>query len=244
MADIDDTIEYYKELILYQYINNSKSRATIGLLVTQALVDLLPTELSNSFNIDTAVGDQLDILGEYIGLSRTVSVPLDKTYMNMADQDSLPANYYGFTDYNSEINRDYYFRNYIENKKGTINLLDDEYRTLLKLKILTNQSTHTLYEMNQALYDAFGMNIYIKDYMNMGILYMTTASYKNMAVYAESLGVLPKPMGVGIIDIITQSTLDDMWDMRHNGSTENAVAFSDYNSGMTDAVFWDTTDDY
>lgn len=244
MADIDDTIEYYKELMLYQYINSGKARATIGLLVSQALVDLLPNDLADAFNIDSAVGDQLDILGEYIGLSRTVSIPLQKTYMNMADQDALPGAYRGFSDYNSEINRDYYLRNYIENKKGTINLLDDEYRTLLKLKILTNHSTHTLNEINQALYDTFGMNIYVKDYMNMGMLYIATNSYKNMANYAASLNVLPKPMGVGIIDVITQEILDDMWDMRHYGATGTAVAFSDYNAGVSDAKFWDADYEY
>lgn len=69
-TDLDNMIEYYKDLLLYQYINASRARATIGLLVTQALVDDLPIEMQDSFDVDTAIGPQLDIIGEYVGLSR------------------------------------------------------------------------------------------------------------------------------------------------------------------------------
>ncbi len=61
--------EYYSNLLILQYHNKPKAKATI-----EAVVNLLPDELIQEviggFDIETAVGKQLDILGEYIGVDR------------------------------------------------------------------------------------------------------------------------------------------------------------------------------
>lgn len=61
--------EYYSNLLILQYHNKPKAKATI-----EAVVNLLPDELIqeviDGFDIETAVGKQLDILGEYIGVDR------------------------------------------------------------------------------------------------------------------------------------------------------------------------------
>ena len=61
--------EYYSNLLILQYHNKPKAKATI-----EAVVNLLPDELIqeviNGFDIETAKGKQLDILGEYIGVDR------------------------------------------------------------------------------------------------------------------------------------------------------------------------------
>ena len=61
--------EYYSNLLILQYHNKPKAKATI-----EAVVNLLPYELIQEviggFDIETAVGKQLDILGEYIGVDR------------------------------------------------------------------------------------------------------------------------------------------------------------------------------
>ena len=61
--------EYYSNLLILQYHNKPKAKATI-----EAVVNLLPDELIqeviNGFDIETAEGKQLDILGEYIGVDR------------------------------------------------------------------------------------------------------------------------------------------------------------------------------
>lgn len=60
---------YYSNLLIMQYHNKPKAKATI-----EATVGLLPDDLImeviNGFNIETAVGKQLDILGEYVGVDR------------------------------------------------------------------------------------------------------------------------------------------------------------------------------
>lgn len=60
---------YYSNLLILQYHDKPKAKATI-----EAVVSLLPDDLiqevTNGFDIETAVGKQLDILGEYIGVDR------------------------------------------------------------------------------------------------------------------------------------------------------------------------------
>ncbi len=64
-----DTSEYYSNLLILQYNGKPKAKATI-----EAVVKLLPDELIqeviNGFDIETAVGKQLDIIGEYVGVDR------------------------------------------------------------------------------------------------------------------------------------------------------------------------------
>lgn len=60
---------YYSNLLILQYHNKPKAKATI-----EATVGLLPDDLIleviNGFDIETAVGKQLDILGIYVGVDR------------------------------------------------------------------------------------------------------------------------------------------------------------------------------
>lgn len=60
---------YYSNLLILQYHNKPKAKATV-----EATVGLLPDELIQEviagFNIETAVGKQLDILGIYVGVDR------------------------------------------------------------------------------------------------------------------------------------------------------------------------------
>ena len=60
---------YYSNLLILQYHNKPKAKATI-----EASVNLLPDDLIleviNGFDIETAVGKQLDILGIYVGVDR------------------------------------------------------------------------------------------------------------------------------------------------------------------------------
>lgn len=66
---MSQTDSYYSNLLILQYHNKPKAKATI-----ESTVSLLPDDLImdviNGFDIETAIGKQLDILGEYIGIDR------------------------------------------------------------------------------------------------------------------------------------------------------------------------------
>lgn len=64
--------DYYADLLILQYKTQPKARATISALTGKVISDGLLLDVINGFNILTAVGKQLDIIGKYIGLSRNV----------------------------------------------------------------------------------------------------------------------------------------------------------------------------
>lgn len=65
-------INYYANLLVLQYISLPKAYSTIQALATLSVMDQLPLQVQNAYNMDgTAVGVQLDILGKYIGVTRT-----------------------------------------------------------------------------------------------------------------------------------------------------------------------------
>jgi Protein of unknown function (DUF2612) len=76
--DTQDLIDYYANLLIFQYVEKPKAYATIQAIVTPVLMPqaslsdpTLPLAVQNGFNLDTAVGVQLDVLGKYQNVTRT-----------------------------------------------------------------------------------------------------------------------------------------------------------------------------
>jgi len=226
-TDLENTIEYYKDLLLYQYINCDKARATTGLLVTQALVDLLPIEINAAFDVDTATGPQLDIIGEYLGFDRVVTTAIVRTYFALQDQENEGSNLTGLTTYDSSENLTTYFYSYVDSLGTVTTLNDDEYRILLKLKSYKNRSNGTTQEINDALYAIFGLNIMMVDQLDMSLAYFCTPQYSRLAQIALDEEFLPKPMGVNIVAIFE---FDDPSILFSFNPSNTLFGFTDYNS--------------
>lgn len=76
-------LDYYKNLLILQYNQqNGTARATIDALVSEVLDALIIQQIEESFNIDTAIGAQLDIIAKYMGLQRRVL-----NYGNLTDDE-------------------------------------------------------------------------------------------------------------------------------------------------------------
>lgn len=71
----DPIVDYYANLLIIQYINKPKAYATIQALSRMAVMSELPISVQNAFDIDTAVGAQLDILGKYMNVKRSGGGP-------------------------------------------------------------------------------------------------------------------------------------------------------------------------
>lgn len=68
-----DLINYYANLLIIQYLGKPKAYATIQTLVTPVIMDQLPTQVQDAFNLtgtSPAVGVQLDVIGKYAGVTR------------------------------------------------------------------------------------------------------------------------------------------------------------------------------
>ena len=96
-------------------------------LATRPLSDTASTmgSLMTAFDIDTAVGVQLDILGEWIGRKRTVAIPISGVYFSL-DTDGLG--------WDQGVWQGPY-----DPDSGYTSLSDDTYRIILKAKIAINQ---------------------------------------------------------------------------------------------------------
>lgn len=67
LAELKD---YYANLLILQYRGKEKARGTVKATVEGVLMDLLPLALQDCFNLETAIGVQLDTIGKYIGATR------------------------------------------------------------------------------------------------------------------------------------------------------------------------------
>jgi hypothetical protein len=88
---------YYVARLIFQYATQPNAQRLVALLVKQGLMDDLATQLSNAFDLYTAVGVQLDTLGKYIGASRTQGTAISPGYFSLWDSTSAlnPALYQG-----------------------------------------------------------------------------------------------------------------------------------------------------
>lgn len=177
--------EYYSNLLILQYHNKPKAKATI-----EAVVNLLPDELiqevTNGFDLETAVGKQLDILGEYIGTDR-------------------------FYTENGEIKK----------------LTDEDYRIILKFKIICNTSNFSHKSIDDSLYDFFENTVRMDSTGNMEMTYFVPKNKTPIILAAIQKEVLPRPMGVRCSYIIE-------YDKKFFGFCTYQIQLAVYKTGFRD----------
>lgn len=127
MASTDD----YLRLITSQHRGRPRFAATVEALVAPLadLQDFLAT-VPGAFDLDSAIGAQLDIAGLWVGRSRQVETPLQGVYFSF-DTDGL-----GFDQGN--------WKGPFDPDAGLVSLDDESYRTLLRTKIAANAWDGTL----------------------------------------------------------------------------------------------------
>ena len=126
-------------------------------------------------------------------------------------------------------------RNYTDSNNNPAVLTDEEFRILLKLKIIVNCGTSSLYGLETSLYDFFNNGIRVvedKDaYGNqtMSITYYIRSDWANIGLAAIQQDILPHPMGVGfnynLAAQVKYFGFIEYTDLSHQYST----GFRDYN---------------
>ncbi len=94
---LEQLTTYYQSLLAYQYRSQPKASQQIELWAKQAVGDFLASSLSTCFILATAVGEQLDILGKYIGVARNIGTGVPQSYFGLWTYGStfLQSNYQG-----------------------------------------------------------------------------------------------------------------------------------------------------
>lgn len=121
------TLDYYLDLIPSWNAEKPRFVRTLAALI-QPLVDAqaMLAKLTTDFDLDTAVGVQLDMVGQWIGHSRWVTVPLQNVYFSF-DMDG----------YNVGFDQGRWIQPH-DVTTGLQRLDDDTYRAVLKFKTLAN----------------------------------------------------------------------------------------------------------
>jgi hypothetical protein len=212
-GDLQALLDYYANLLIIQYHDLPKAKATIQALcsaltpINQATGNLLIKDIRDAFNIDTAVGVQLDTIGEYVGVDRFWSgINLNGNYFGYVDayEDITNVPQCGYSDAYVTPTQDAGYLDANSLLSVTNKLTDSDFRLLIKLKILQNVSNHSWASLVNGLYQIFGDSIYISTCNNGKMSYFVPSDLPPLIQAMATKGILPRPMGITISGLIPE----------------------------------------
>lgn len=120
------SLDTYTALVTSQYKNKTKFMDLVEVKAKfQVRLQEVLASMVSKFDIDTAVGDQLDIIGKWAGVSRFVNIPLVGVYFEWED---------GTVGW-----EDGEWKGVFDPDTGIVELEDEPFRTLVKTKIAANR---------------------------------------------------------------------------------------------------------
>jgi len=228
--DILKTDEYTK-LIIIQYKNKEKAYKTIKLFVKELFANDIYFKVQDAFNLETAIGVQLDILGKYVGIDRFYKgQDLEgEDFFSMTNYDDDPAQK-GFSDYSNYESKSGRFLIYANILSNNLKLNDDDFRFLIKLKIIQNSIDHSHKTIDESIKDFFGSDIIPSSKLNMTMDYFIPSDASELINVAIEKNILPRPMGVGLSVLIKkqQSKMFGFTDYNSTLQSSIATGFSTY----------------
>ena len=181
----------YLDLITSEHRERKKFRAVVAAAVAPlaAAQDFIDSSMLPAWDIDTAIGTQLDQIGEWVGVTRSIAVPLKDTYFSW--------------DRTKELGWEYgYWQGKYDPSLGLVSLADSVYRMVLFAKIASNVWDGSMGTMSNVWDGSMGTmsNLIVMDHQDMSI----TLGLKGIAPgavmsYVLISGRVPlKPEGVRI----------------------------------------------
>lgn len=210
--------KHYSDYLTSAHKSKPRFKATVDASTAglEAVQDLL-YDLIDAHFIDTAIGKQLDTLGEWIGASRNLRRPLDDVYFAWDDKVD--------TGWDSGIWWDDY------SPTEGITVLDDEgYRVLLKMWIAANHWDGNLNTAYDVWAQAFGNNnfVLVTDYQDMSIDIGFSGALPSAAKALIRSGLQPfKPESVQVRTYFTNNNDGPMfaWDLGNEALNGWDLAF-------------------
>ena len=237
MADVSDLIDYYTNLLIIQYNGQPKAAATIALIAEVFLASGVMLDVQNGYDLDNAVGVQLDVLGKYQNIDRFYSAfdPVD--YFSLETYTEAPPSTpprYGFTDYaHYATDPPSGCLTYSEIVAVNGSLVDSCFRTLIYLRIIQNYSNYGDGDIDARLFALFGSSIRMEDMGHMRMAYFITTAIQTALIEAIIYKkVLPRPMavlGLVVSDVTgPMFGFTDYTEIPLGVSSPYAYGFSDY----------------
>jgi len=195
----DQLVQYYSSLLVVQYKTLPNAQGTIAALVTQEIANQIYSQVLNGFNLDTAVGAQLDILASYVGAPREI-FGYDPTipYFALYSYNTVPPSNVGFASYSDVTPPVDNWLSYTSSET-TFVLTDGQLRQLIQYLIALHASNQTLVSIDLLLEAFFGNYCTLTDNQNMTITYTHLTSDPNTLFgIVNELNLLPHPAGTAV----------------------------------------------
>lgn len=206
--DIQGIIDYYTNLLIIQYHEQPNAQATIRALVSEAIASGIFFDIRDGYSIDAAVGVQLDVLGKYIGIDRFYrgqSFGTGFFALTPYNEATPPPTKLGLVTYSNWIPGLGPIITYDDILSAEFSLDDDNYRTLLRFKIIQNNINNSHQQIDDSLFEFFGTDVRASSAGNMVMFYFVPFALTQIMAVAIQKKVLPKPMGVRLDYYIPQS---------------------------------------
>lgn len=156
-------IEYYQDLLIVQYHDKPKAKAMIKAEMEETLANLLDIQVRDAFDVGTAVGVQLDIIGKWVGVDRIFKGQMfdNQAWFSLTRYNepttSLQGGFSRFDDFGT-LEGGFLTYDFIISTRNKIN--DTDFRMLIKLKIIRNNIKHSPKNIDEAMYKLFADTLY------------------------------------------------------------------------------------
>ena len=207
ITTLDELKSYYPARLIMQYRGKTRWTQLIQALVQEAWLDGMVQVESDCFDLETAVGAQLDVIGRIVGVNRNVyGLDLAHTFFELTTYDGSP----------SGINMQVYKDNtpgpeimLTYRTDAVYTMSESEMRALIKLKIVHNNADRTTKDLVDALQLMFGNLVIFSDNRDLSVTYYINETLWNVFIIANFLGIIPRPMGVSVNVLQIVNVLDD-----------------------------------
>lgn len=192
--------DYYSNLLIIQYNGKTKAKATIELLARLVWSNMTLMQIRDGFDWETAEGAQLDVIGQWVGVSRDYTN--DGTWGNAflaypSWDDSTDTLQGGYSDYTNFDTLEGGVLTYEDLNTFKQELNDDNYRIIIGLKIIKNNIINNQGNIDKAIWDYFEGKVYTS-WQPHRLTYYYDSSLSTVMNICFKKGVLPTPTGVKV----------------------------------------------
>lgn len=186
----------YTALITSEHRQKPKFSAMVALLTgaTQQITDAA-NQLVSDFDVDLAIGAQLDAVGRWVGVSRRQSIPIPGVFFTWDDPD-LGWNFGSW-------------KGPFESTQGVVELDDATYRAVIKAKIGANYWDGTVADLNEIGLTALAsldVQCFAIDNFDMSVTIYILGAPSAVVLELIKRGIVPpKPAGVRVAGYILAS---------------------------------------
>lgn len=166
-------ITQYTDLVTSEHQKPNFLAAVAALVQPFADLSLSQSEFPVDFDLDAAVGAQLDIVGQWVGVTRYVQTPLTGVY-------------FSFDDASLGFDQGTWLGPYDPTTGQTV-LADDAFRNLIRAAIVANSwdgSLQQAVDVWNLIFGAVGYQILVQDNNDMTMIYGLMGSIPDAVTYA------------------------------------------------------------